>query len=212
MSSTFTLSPTELRILGTLSEKQRTVPDTYPLSLNALIAGCNQKTSRNPVMEISEAGALQALETLKEYGFVTEESGSRVTRFAHRLEKTLNIPSQAAALLTVLILRGPQTAGELRLNCDRMYSFADISSVEAFLAELAARDDALVVELPKAPGSRENRWMHLLGGEPSPAQSQAPSAASAYPERQEIDALQERVARLEAEVDELKTMILRLTQ
>lgn len=205
----FTLTPTEGRILGTLSEKQRTVPDTYPLSLNSLLAGCNQKTSRNPVMEVGEADALQALDSLKELGLVSEASSSRVTRFAHHIEKALGIPTPASAILTVLLLRGPQTAGELRLNCDRMHNFADISSVEAFLEELAARDRALVVELPKAPGSRENRWSHLLCGHPettAPAERQ-----SSQNSRQDIEALNERVTRLENEIAELKALLQQTT-
>ena len=152
------LSMPAQRVLGTLAEKQRTVPDTYPLSLNALLAGCNQKTSRNPVVELDEAAVSAALDELKDLGLVAEVSGSRVVRFAHHLEKALAVPTQAGALLTVLLLRGPQTAGELRLNCERLHAFADISSVEAFLEELAGRPaGALVVELPRAPGSRENR-------------------------------------------------------
>ena len=156
--SLFTLSLLETRILGTLVEKQRTVPDTYPLSVNALMAGCNQKTSRNPVIETSEAEILVALDSLKDLGLVREVSGSRVSRFEHLFEKVLGVPTQASALLTVLMLRGPQTAGELRLNCERLHRFADISSVEAFLEELAGRADGpLVVELPRLPGARENR-------------------------------------------------------
>ncbi|MGA8880758.1 MAG: YceH family protein [Azonexus sp.] len=135
------LSILETRVLGTLVEKQRTVPDTYPLSLNSLVAGCNQKTSRNPVLEAGEPEVLLAIESLKELGMVSEVSGSRVVRFAHNLEKVLGVPTQASALLTVLMLRGPQTAGELRLNCERLHKFADISAVEAFLEELADRSD-----------------------------------------------------------------------
>ena len=204
------LSPLALRVLGTLVEKQRTVPDTYPLSLNALAAGCNQKTSRHPVMEAGEAEILQAVEELKEAGLVAEVTGSRVVRFEHRLEKVLGVPSQASALLTVLMLRGPQTAGELRLNCERLHRFADISAVEAFLAELAERSDgALVVELPRLPGSRENRWTHLLGGEPEmSAGTMAPSDAAA---RSEIADLRDRVAALETEVAELRAALVRLS-
>ena len=115
------LSLLETRVLGTLVEKQRTVPDTYPLSLNTLVAGCNQKTSRHPVLEAGEPEILLALENLKELGLVSEVSGSRVVRFAHNFEKVLGVPTQASALLTVLMLRGPQTAGELRLNCERLH-------------------------------------------------------------------------------------------
>jgi uncharacterized protein len=200
------LSLLETRVLGTLVEKQRTVPDTYPLSLNTLVVGCNQKTSRNPVLEAGESEVLLAIENLKELGFVSEVSGSRVVRFAHSLEKVLGVPTQASALLTVLMLRGPQTAGELRLNCERLHKFADISAVEAFLEELAERSaGALVVELPRLPGARENRWSHLLSGQPViEAQSGGRAVVAAGPE---IDELRGRVATLEAEVAELREMV-----
>lgn len=193
------LSLAETRVLGTLVEKQRTVPDTYPLSLNALAAGCNQKTSRQPVLELSEAEILAALDGLKDTGLAVEVSGSRVVRFEHRLEKVLGVPTQASALLTVLMLRGPQTAGELRLNCERLHRFADISSVEAFLEELA--DKGLVVELPRLPGSRENRWSHLLSGQPA---LETPATSGSRAGNQEIDELKNRVSALESEVGELR--------
>jgi hypothetical protein len=195
------LTLAETRVLGTLVEKQRTVPDTYPLSLNALAAGCNQKTSRAPVLELSEAEILQALDGLKDAGLVVEVSGSRVVRFDHRLEKVLGVPTQASALLTVLMLRGPQTVGELRLNCERLHRFADISSVEAFLEELAGR--GLVIELPRLPGARENRWSHLLSGQPAVEMPAAGGRAG----NQEIEELKGRVAALEAEVGELRTLL-----
>ena len=201
------LSLLETRVLGTLVEKQRTVPDTYPLSLNSLVAGCNQKTSRNPVLEAGEPEILLAVENLKELGLVSEVSGSRVVRFAHNLEKVLGVPTQASALLTVLMLRGPQTVGELRLNCERLHKFADISAVEAFLEELAARSDgALVVELPRLPGARENRWAHLLSGQPA-IDSDAGGRGAAAPLGQEIDELRSRVATLEAEVAALREVV-----
>jgi hypothetical protein len=204
--SLFTLSLLETRILGTLVEKQRTVPDTYPLSVNALLTGCNQKTSRNPVIETSEAEIVVALDSLKDLGLVREVSGSRVSRFEHLFEKVLGVPTQASALLTVLMLRGPQTAGELRLNCERLHRFADISSVEAFLEELAGRaDGALVVELPRLPGSRENRWAHLLSGQPA---VEAPGARSLATSSQDMDELRARVTALEAEVAELRALVL----
>jgi uncharacterized protein YceH (UPF0502 family) len=199
------LSLNETRVLGTLVEKQRTVPDTYPLSLNALAAGCNQKTSRQPVLDLGEAEILQALDGLKDAGLAVEVSGSRVVRFEHRLEKVLGVPTQASALLTVLMLRGPQTAGELRLNCERLHRFADISSVEAFLEELAGK--ALVVELPRLPGSRENRWSHLLSGQPA---VEAPAASGTRAGNQEIDELKNRVSALESEVGELRAQLAEL--
>lgn len=201
------LSLLESRVLGTLVEKQRTVPDTYPLSVNALLSGCNQKTSRNPVIETSEGEILQAIDVLKELGLVREISGSRVSRFEHQLEKGLGVPTQASALLTVLMLRGPQTAGELRLNCERLHKFADISSVEAFLEELACHPGgALVIELPRLPGSRENRWMHLLSGQ---AALETPVAVRPLGmDGQEIEALRARVTTLEVEVAELRRLLL----
>jgi len=205
------LSLLEARIVGTLIEKQRTVPDTYPLSLNALAAGCNQKTSRHPVMEASDGELLQAIDNLTALGLVSAVSGSRVARFAHGLERALGVPTQASALLAVLMLRGPQTAGELRLNCERLHRFADISAVEAFLEELAARPEgALVVELPRLPGSRENRWAHLLSGQPAGGFVPAPPPAAAS-SGDGIVQLNERVAALEAGVAELRAMLARLS-
>ena len=200
------LSLLETRILGSLLEKQRTVPDTYPLSVNALLAGCNQKTSRNPVLEVGEREVVAELESLKEYGLVREVSGSRVSRFEHQLEKVLGVPTQASALLAVLMLRGPQTAGELRLNSDRLHRFADISAVEAFLAELASRpQQPLVVELPRLPGARENRWMHLLSGEPV---IEASTTGAATPVNAELAELKARVSALETELAELRAIVL----
>ena len=204
------LSPVEARVLGTLLEKQRTVPETYPLSMNALLAGCNQKTSRQPVMELIEPDVLQALNRLRELGLVSSESGGRVTRYAHHLEKTLGVPGQAAALLTVLMLRGPLTVGELRLNSERLHRFADISSVEAFLEELASRpDDPLVVELPRLPGARENRWMHCLSGAPE-FEAAPPGRPVRASSNQEVEALGERVTVLESEVASLKALLAEL--
>ena len=198
------LSLLETRVLGTLYEKQHTVPDSYPLTLNALVSGCNQKTSRSPVMEATEAEVQAALDSLKSANFVMETSGSRVARYSHNVERVLQVPSQSAAILTVLMLRGPQTVGELRINCDRMHSFADISAVQGFLDELAARPaGALVMELPRQPGSRENRWAHLLSG--------APKVEAAAPVSQKED-LAATVARLEGEVAALKEIVARIAR
>src|ERR1700704_5084484 len=162
------LSLLETRVLGTLVEKQHTVPDSYPLTLNALVSGCNQKTSRSPVLEATEAEVQASIDSLKSRNLVVETSGERVARYAHNLERVLKVASQAAALLTSLMLRGPQTEGELRISCERLHSFSDISAVQGFLEELAARPaGALVVELPRLPGARENRWAHLLSGAPA---------------------------------------------
>lgn len=173
------LTPEEARVLAVLVEKQHTVPDSYPLSLNALTLGCNQKTAREPVMQLSEADTLQAINGLKELSLVTEVSGSRVVRFDHNAARGLGVPSQSVALLTMLMLRGPQTAAELRLHTERLHRFADISSVEGFLEELAEREPHRVVKLPRAPGARESRWAHLLCGEVPAAALQAGHAQAA---------------------------------
>lgn len=209
------LSPLETRVLGVLYEKQRTVPDSYPLSLNALVAGCSQKTSRSPVMEATEAQVQAALDSLKGPALVMESSGGRVTRYAHNLERVLQLPSQALAILTLLMLRGPQTAGELRINCERLHRFADISAVEGFLEELSERPEgALVVELPRQPGARENRWAHLLGGAPVVEECvtavHGPGEATADLTVGEIAALKANVTRLESEMEELKIVVAKL--
>src|SRR3954462_9801123 len=161
------LSLLETRVLGTLYEKQHTVPDSYPLTLNALVSGCNQKTSRAPVMEVTETEVQAALDLLKRANLAMETSGGRVSRYSHNLERVLQVPTQSGAILTSLMLRGPQTPGELRISCERLHKFSDISAVEGFLHEPAARPEgALVVQLPRLPGARENRWAHLLSGPP----------------------------------------------
>jgi len=194
------LSLIETRVLGTLVEKQHTVPDTYPLSLNALVAGCNQKTSRSPVMEATQAEVQQALDSLKSANFVMETSGNRVPRYSHNLGRVLQVPAQSEALLTSLMLRGPQTAGELRISCERLHAFSDISAAEGFLNELASRPaGALAVLLPRQPGARESRWAHLLSGAPSIEASDAP--------QEEGSSLKDRVERLEAEVAALRDLI-----
>ena len=209
------LSLLETRVLGVLAEKQRTVPDSYPLTLNSLVSGCNQKSSRDPVIEASEAEVQAALDGLRALSLIVETSGGRASRYGHNIERVLHIPTQSTALLAMLMLRGPQTAGELRINCERLHKFADISSVESFLVELAERaTGGLVVELPRQPGARENRWMHLLSGAPAIEEHVSAKVASAVPAGDvtvgEIAALKANVARLEAEVSELRAMVSKL--
>src|SRR5512134_101120 len=204
---TRTLSLLETRVLGTLYEKQHTVPDSYPLTLNALVSGCNQKSSRAPVLEATEAEVQASLDSLRRLNLVVETSGGRVSRYAHNIERVLQVPSQSAALLACLMLRGPQTPGELRINCERLHSFADISAVQGFLDELANRPaGALVVQLPRQPGSRESRWAQLLSGAPSVEEKK--SDADVAPD--ELAGLQANVARLEAEVAALKVLLARV--
>lgn len=207
------LSLLETRVLGVLIEKQHTVPDTYPLSLNALVAGCNQKSSRDPVLNANEAEAQAAIDRLKGLSLVMEGGGSRVTRFEHNTGRVLQLPSQSVAILAILMLRGPQTPGELRINCERLHKFSDISSVEVFLNELRERAaGALVVELPRRPGSRENRWAHLLSGVPETESGNAALASISAVEvtTGELAALKANVTRLENELADLRATVARL--
>jgi uncharacterized protein YceH (UPF0502 family) len=194
----------EARVLGVLVEKQHTVPDSYPLSLNALTLGCNQKTAREPVMNASEAEVLQAVDGLKEQALVHEVSGSRVVRFEHNAQRAIGVPSQSVALLALLMLRGPQTAAELRLNTERLHKFADISSVEAFLDELASAEPPLVVKLARRPGERESRWAHLLCGDVAMALAAAAGAELEPVAPSQFEALKAEQARLAAEVASLR--------
>lgn len=198
------LTPIEARVVATLMEKARTVPDSYPLSVNALLLGCNQKTSREPVMELSEADVTQALEDLREKNLVREVSGARVPRFEHNFQRGAGVFEQAAVLLGLLMLRGPQTAAELRLNAERWYRFADTSSVEGFLEELqersAEKGGPLVLKLPKAPGAREARWAHLLCGAVDASATVHSSEPGSGSTQARIDALEAEVAQLRATV------------
>jgi len=209
------LSLLETRVLGVLAEKQRTVPDSYPLTLNSLVSGCNQKSSRDPVIEAAEAEVQSALDNLRSLSLIVETSGGRASRYGHNIERVLHIPTQSTAIIALLMLRGPQTAGELRINCERLHKFADIASVESFLAELSEREaGALVVELPRQPGSRENRWMHLLSG--VPVIEERLTAVTAFPSPSgditvgEIAAIKANISKLEAEVSELKVLLSKL--
>lgn len=206
-------SAIEARVLGTLMEKARTVPDSYPLTLNSLLLGCNQKTSREPLMELDEAQVASALDTLKPLGLVREVSGGRTTRYEHNFQRAIGVPEQSAVLLGLLLLRGPQTAGELRLNTERWYKFADISSVEGFLEELqdrpAEKGGPLVVKLPRAPGTREQRWAHLLCGPVDEPQAGATMVARSSGDSGTGNTA-ERLEQLEAEVAQLRATVQRL--
>jgi uncharacterized protein YceH (UPF0502 family) len=203
-----TLPPVEARVLCVLIEKQRSVPDTYPMSLNALVAGCNQKTSRAPIMNVADADVLQALDALKERSLVMETSGGRVMRYAHNAERVFGLPSQSVALLSTLILRGPQTAGELRTNSDRLHRFADISAVEGFLHELAERaSGALVTELPRAPGMRETRWVQLLTGPAPASEPQSARTADGADDVPQLAAIAAQLETLRNDVDALKAAV-----
>jgi uncharacterized protein YceH (UPF0502 family) len=205
------LSLLETRVLGVLVEKEKTVPETYPLSLNALTLGCNQKNNRDPVLAASESEVLLAIDALKAHDWVIESSGARVTRYAHNIGRVLRIPDQSVALLAALMLRGPQTAASLRAATERLHRFADTSSVEAFLDEMAGRSEAsggpLVLLLPRRPGEREARWAHLLSGAvqvPTPATAEATAGSSSTTLEDRVAALEAELAQLRAEVAALR--------
>ena len=192
----------ELRVLGSLIEKQRTTPDVYPLSLNALRLACNQATNRDPVVDYDEPTIRAALDRLARKGWTRLASGpgSRVAKYRHLLDEALRLDPGALALLAVLMLRGPQTAAELRTRSERLHPFLSLGEVERALADLAARE---LVELqPRRPGQKEQRWAQLLGGgaeEPAAAAAPAPAPAPALEQR--VAELEERLARLEARLD-----------
>ncbi|MFM9880120.1 MAG: YceH family protein [Burkholderiaceae bacterium] len=208
------LSPHEARVLGTLMEKARTVPDSYPLSLNALLLGCNQKTSREPLLTLSEQDALQALESLLQRHLVLVASGNRVTRYSHNFHRVTGLAEGPSVLMGLLLLRGAQTAAELRANADRWYRFESVAAVEEHLQTLQADAAPMACKLPRMPGAREARWMHLLCG-PPPSANTSPDtdAGNPLPARmpglaQDWAALQERVQALEGRVQDLETLLL----
>lgn len=204
------LTATQARILGVLIEKEKTTPDAYPLTLNSLTLGCNQKTSRDPVMNLSEREVQAALDELRDLELISDSYGAsgRVMRYAHHFRKVYGVPGASVALLATLMLRGPQTVSELRSNADRLNHFVDASTVEGFLDELANwSSGALVVKLPKQPGSSAHRWAHLLCGEVT---AEAFATQSNVPAGK-LEALEERVTQLENELAELREALARLS-
>ena len=206
------LTPLEARVLGVLVEKHATVPDTYPLSLNTLVAGCNQKTARDPVQNATDAEVLAAVDGLKSMSLAFEGSSSRVTRYEHNAVRGLNVPAPAVALLTLLMLRGPQTSAELRANVERLHRFADIAALEAVLKDLAERFPPRALLLPRAPGAREPRWAHLLCGDVQMTAPREPAHASDADAISvgELVALKSELARQAHELADLRALVLRM--
>jgi len=204
-----------LRVLGALLEKQMSTPEYYPLTLNALVNACNQSSNRDPVMVLEEAAVLSALDALRDQklAWAVNAAGSRVTKYDHALRERFDLSEQEAAVLCELILRGPQTPGELRSRTARLYPFTDLSEVDAALACLMEAENPLVMSLPKQPGSRELRYRHLLGVHEDPRDTQPirvlsdPRETRPLPPLQEIIDLQElqkEVTGLRTELDELR--------
>jgi hypothetical protein len=206
------LTPNEARIIGVLLEKEITTPDQYPLSLNALLAGCNQKSNREPALELDESTVQATLDGLKKRHLVSDQSGlgSRVTKYRHRFCNAeiggLQIAPIKVAILCELLLRGPQTPGQLRIHTERLHAVADLEEVEKALQQLMEEDDPLVASLPKGAGQREIRFIHLLGSE-EPAEEAVPNMT----ETAESPSVM-RIDRLEQEVDALRQEVMRLRQ
>ena len=208
------LTDVETRVLGSLVEKDVTTPDYYPLSLNALVHACNQKNNRDPIMNLDEEAVHHALSTLQEKRLAgpTSSADSRVTKYEHRLQEVFNFTRGETAILCVLLLRGPQTPGELRGRTERMHHFEDLTEVQSTLQHLMQRDPPLARVLPRQPGTKESRYKHLLAGDPEDAAdvsvARAPSPASAYTHSPDA----ERIARLEDEVSDLRREVADLKQ
>lgn len=206
------LTEIEARVLGSLIEKDITTPDYYPLSLNALVNACNQKNNRDPVMTLDENAVRDALSTLQEKRLAGPASGadSRVTKYEHRLQEVFNFDRRETAILGVLLLRGPQTPGELRSRTDRMYHFEALDDVVSTLDRLGQREPPLVRMLPRQPGTKESRYTHLFSGEP-PEQPAVPmaraSSLDAPPSADRISNLEEEVARLRTELTEVQRQL-----
>ncbi|HLW52012.1 MAG TPA: YceH family protein [Candidatus Angelobacter sp.] len=205
---TIVLTDVEARVLGSLMEKDITTPDYYPLSLNALVNACNQKNNRDPVMSLDENSVRDALHSLQEKRLAGPAGGadSRVTKYEHRTQEVFNFTRAESAVMDVLLLRGPQTPGELRGRTERIYSFAELADVQSVLQKLAEREPPLVKMLPRQPGTKESRYAHLLSGEPAIAETATPSPGR-EPSRGD-----DRVALLEAQVGELRREVAELRQ
>ncbi len=183
MSRTRKLDAIEIRVLGVLLEKEQTTPDQYPLTTIAVVNGCNQKTNREPVTDLSETQVTEALDRLREDVLVWRTQSARAERWEHRLDRRWQLDPPSKAVITLLLLRGPQTPGELRTRADRMHSFDSVADVEGVLERLSEGDDPLVRELPRRPGQRESRWMHLEGTDDPPAETDLEPAGQGSSER-----------------------------
>ena len=197
----------QVRVLGCLLEKERATPDNYPLTMNALLSACNQSTNRNPVVSFNEATVDSAIANLRAAGLVrvVYSRSNRAEKYRHVLDEALGTDDAELAVLSVLMVRGPQTSAEVRARTERLHPFADQAEIEATLARLAERPDPLVARLPAAPGQKEPRWAHLLAGEVSPEAAAASPAAPPRSSRADrIEALESAVAALTQEVDRLR--------
>jgi uncharacterized protein YceH (UPF0502 family) len=206
------LDAVELRVLGSLMEKQLTTPEYYPLTLNALVAACNQKSNREPVMELGESEINRALERLQDEKLVWKILGGRATRYDHNLDTVWHLTKSEKALVTLLFLRGPQTGGELRGRSDRLHSFESVAEVEDTLRDMADHSEPLVQRLARKPGQKEERWAHTVGGAIvesayEPSASEPEPRAGAEPLSARVTRLEEQVTALMSELRELKSKL-----
>lgn len=206
----FDLDPVEIRVLGVLVEKAFVTPDTYPLSINAIVTGCNQLTGREPVMVLDQDRVQEAVDSLIRRKLVSrrDSASARVAKYEHLVRLRHSLPPDAQAVMAVLMLRGPQTPGEIRQRADRMHAFADIAAVEAVLEHLADKYPPMVAPLPRMPGTKEIRYAHLLGGsdivEHHSASAATAAAGATPPARGRSAELEDEVRRLREELDRLR--------
>lgn len=210
------LDPVEIRVLGSLLEKEQTTPEAYPLTVNAVLLACNQKTNREPVLELTEEQVIDALERLRQEVLVWRTEGARSEKWQQSVVRRWGLDRAGKALMTLLLLRGPQTPGELRTRGERLHPFASVQEVEEALQRMASMDEPLVLELPRRSGQKEARWTHLVGDVAEPAAPRAP-ASPAEPElpaaplpgalSARVAKLEEMVAKLAEDVETLKSLL-----
>lgn len=210
------LSRIQVRVLGCLMEKANTTPEYYPLTLNSLTTACNQKSNRDPLMSLSEADVMDALDGLRHTHrlvALVHTSGSRVEKYKHTISQVIELNPRQAAILCELLLRGPETVGELRTRASRLHPFSDLNEVQAILDELASHaGGALVVRLPREPGRRESRWMHVLAGVPEAASADEPDEIRLPTAKGDVDALREEIGQIKAELESLRAEFARFRQ
>lgn len=205
------LDPAEIRALGSLIEKQLSTPEYYPLTLNALVAACNQKSNREPVMELTDSVVQSALDRLQDEKMIWKVLGGRAVRFDHNLDTVWHLKKPEKAIITLLFLRGPQTTGELRGRSDRLHQFESIAEVEDVLRDMSSHSEPLVRRLPRRPGQKEERWTHTVGAEVEESAAPLPAASTAAPQGEPLSSrvlrLEERLEKLEQALEALKSQL-----
>jgi hypothetical protein len=208
----FELDPIEQRVIGSLLEKERTVPDTYPMTLNGLRTACNQSSGRDPILHLGDAEVTTALDRLRSLGLTRvlhPSHGARQPKYRQVIDEVLRLEDAERAVITLLLLRGPQTPGELRSRSERLHPFTELGEVERALTSLAGREEPLVEELERRPGQKEQRWVHRLGPVLAPTTAAPPAVATAGPS--ELDALRAELAEAREEIARLQALLEELT-